>query len=155
MKRLLARLKKDERGLTLVELLAVVVILAIVGGIAFVMIGNVIENSKKDAHVANALQMISAARFYEATTGEEITEVSATVLQGTGTDAQGQLIGTLIDPWTKKAYGALNNAKVTKDSSGVYTAILTADGDKCAIDDTEADLIEKGKKVCDDPSTGG
>src|SRR5690625_4166152 len=65
---------KNERGLTLVELLAVIVILAIIGTIAFVMIGNIIENSKKDAHIANAQQLIAAAKLYEAETGEEIGE---------------------------------------------------------------------------------
>ncbi len=54
---------KNERGLTLVELLAVIVILAIVAIIAFVFIGGVIENSKKDAHISNAQQIISAAKL--------------------------------------------------------------------------------------------
>src|SRR5690625_2472633 len=62
---------KNERGLTLVELLAVIVILAIIGTIAFVMIGNIIENSKKDAHIANAQQLIAAAKLYDADQGIE------------------------------------------------------------------------------------
>lgn len=54
---------KDQRGLTLVELLAVIVILGIISGIAVPSIGKIIENTKTDAHVANAQQMVSAARL--------------------------------------------------------------------------------------------
>lgn len=90
MKKLLKMLKKDERGLTLVELLAVIVILAIVGAIAFVAIGNVIENSRQDAHISNALQVISAAELYEAS-GNSISDgMEASTIEN---------VGDLIDPW--------------------------------------------------------
>src|SRR5690625_7711490 len=82
MKKMMQRFK-NERGITLVELLAVVVILAIIGTIAFVLIGNVIENSKTDAHVANEQQMISSAKLYEAN-GGELGSISAEQLKTEG-----------------------------------------------------------------------
>ncbi|WP_108669436.1 competence type IV pilus major pilin ComGC [Peribacillus acanthi] len=54
---------KNQKGLTLVELLAVIVILGIIAAIAVPSIGNIIENSKKDAHAANAHMVISAAKI--------------------------------------------------------------------------------------------
>jgi type IV pilus assembly protein PilA len=57
---------KDQKGLTLVELLAVVVILGIISAIAVPSIGGLIEKSKKDAQVAEALQIINAAKLAHA-----------------------------------------------------------------------------------------
>ncbi|WP_114569919.1 prepilin-type N-terminal cleavage/methylation domain-containing protein [Exiguobacterium flavidum] len=59
-----ARQMRDERGLTLVELLVVVVILGIIAAISVIAVGNLIENSRKDAQVANAKQLVNAAKLY-------------------------------------------------------------------------------------------
>ncbi len=56
---------KDERGLTLVELLAVLVILGIIAAIAIPSIGGIIQNSKEDAVKADAIAILEAAKLYK------------------------------------------------------------------------------------------
>jgi len=137
--------------LTLVELLAVVVILAIIGTIAFVMIGNVIENSKKDAHISNAQQLISAAKLHDAQNGEFNEEgvVSSEELQSAG------VLDRLIDPWDildEESY----TGSVTKNevSTGVeYEVTLASPDGKCTpgINGTEeSDLFgdDARKDIC-------
>lgn len=54
---------KNQKGLTLVELLAVLVILGIVAAIAIPMVGNIISDSKDKAILADAQQIISSAKL--------------------------------------------------------------------------------------------
>ncbi len=63
---MLKKLRKNERGFTLVELLAVIVILGIIAAIAVPSIGKIIDNTKEDAKVAEAIQIINAAKIYHA-----------------------------------------------------------------------------------------
>lgn len=127
MKKFMKLFKKNERGMTLVELLAVLVILAIVGVIAFVAIGNVMENSRQDAHIANAQQLIASAKLYE-TSGETIDAtngVSSTTLE------QNAFLDTLVSPWDDDGEYV---GVVTKDE-GDY--IVSLDGKGCQIDANE------------------
>lgn len=64
MKKFLQKKLKNEKGLTLVELLAVIVILGIIAAIAVPSIGSIIENSRIKAAKADALNAMSAAQLY-------------------------------------------------------------------------------------------
>src|SRR5690625_3261262 len=137
---------KNERGLTLVELLAVIVILAIVAVIAFVMIGNVMENSRKDAHIANAQQAIAAAKLYDATEETIEDDITSTKLNEEG------YLDPLINPWTKETDSY--EATVTVERSGdqvVYKVAMSGTGNgDCDFPSTpETELAEEGRKICD------
>jgi len=64
MMKLLKKRLKNEKGLTLIEVLAVIVILAIVAAIAIPAIGNMIENSRIKSIKADAVNVINAANLY-------------------------------------------------------------------------------------------
>lgn len=72
LKNLRKRLK-DQKGLTLIELLAVIVILGIIAAIAVPSIGGLINKTKEDAKVAEAVQIINAAKLYITTNPSEKT----------------------------------------------------------------------------------
>jgi type IV pilus assembly protein PilA len=55
---------KNQRGLTLVELLAVIVILGIISAIAVPSIGGIIQKSRVDAVKAEAIQVLNAGKLY-------------------------------------------------------------------------------------------
>src|SRR5690625_1245979 len=144
MKKLIQRFK-NERGLTLVELLAVIVILAIIAIIAFVFIGGVIENSKKDAHIANAQQIISAAKLHEATggeLGEDTSSISALIGNGH--------LDQVLDPWDKDDYND-KSAYVTKGDNGYTIHEFEDNHENCVIDSaTEKELADEGRELCDE-----
>jgi type IV pilus assembly protein PilA len=83
MKRFLQKRLNNEKGLTLVELLAVIVILGIIAAIAIPSIGNIIDNSRIKAVKADAQNVLSAANMYFTENGEKLT-VTIAELKTTG-----------------------------------------------------------------------
>ncbi|WP_082795300.1 type II secretion system protein [Alkalihalobacillus trypoxylicola] len=130
---------KNERGLTLVELLAVVVILGIIAAIAVPSIGMIIENSKKDAAVSNAQQILNAAQLYKAGTssvdGDLGHDQLKEYLEGDG----------IINPWD--ASTPITEYSVTLNSSGSNEVDITFPG-KCTISGTSQQLTSKGRDAC-------
>ncbi|MEZ2716866.1 prepilin-type N-terminal cleavage/methylation domain-containing protein [Niallia circulans] len=66
MSQLIKQRIKNEKGLTLIELLAVIVILGIIAAIAIPSISGIIQNSKEDAVRADAITILNAAKNYAA-----------------------------------------------------------------------------------------
>ena len=97
----------SERGLTLIELLAVIVILGIIAAIAVPAIGGLIEKSKTQAFVSNAYAVKDASVYYLKEHllhgGEERTEVSYREL------IAGGYLEEIQDPDTGKRWDADGN----------------------------------------------
>ncbi|MGG0738709.1 prepilin-type N-terminal cleavage/methylation domain-containing protein [Niallia taxi] len=80
MGQLLKKHIKNEKGLTLIELLAVIVILGIIAAIAIPSIANIIEKSRYDAIKADGIQVLNSAKLYISGNGAKSTEINATDL---------------------------------------------------------------------------
>jgi type IV pilus assembly protein PilA len=137
---MMKRLVKNERGLTLIELLAVIVILGIIVAIAIPAIGAIIDNSKKDAHIANAKQMASAARLAISTNQVSGTTITLTMKQ---LNDQGFLDKIPKSPGDLGNYDKeKSEVVVTKDANGKRTYRVTLVG-------TEGTYINVNKDVDD------
>lgn len=134
----------NQKGLTLVELLAVIVILGIIAAIAVPSIGNIIDNSKKDAHIANAQQLISSAKLAVAANDSIVvfTSGSATVtpisLQEAG------YLDELTDPDDKgKPYSGTSYVTITKGTNGKFEYKVTLVGSKRSINGQKASTLTR------------
>lgn len=73
------KLLKNQKGMTLVELLAVLVILGIIAAIAVPMIGNIINDSKDKAILADAQTILSGAKVAQANGEGEKDDKTGTI----------------------------------------------------------------------------
>lgn len=109
---------KNNKGVTLVELLIVIVVMGIIAAFAIPAVGTIIENTQKDSILADALAVENAAKLYCAAS--------------TCTDDQ-QLTWTQLSPYVEgidETYYKLDNAGgvvATKTANG-WTVDLEAEG---------------------------
>ncbi|NHN29580.1 prepilin-type N-terminal cleavage/methylation domain-containing protein [Paenibacillus sp. S3N08] len=115
---LLGKITGNEKGLTLIELLAVIVILAIISAIAIPAIGSVISGTKKKAHNANGITAINAARFKainDSPTVEKVYKLKDLVTEGylekipSDPDVKGSTYGDETSYVTVKLIGITGN----------------------------------------------
>ncbi|MDW0109644.1 type II secretion system protein [Sporosarcina aquimarina] len=109
MKKFLQKKLKNEKGLTLVELLAVIVILGIIAAIAVPAIGGIIDNSRIKAVKADAQTILSAANMYFAENPDATDVNLMTLVDGNYMDDTGKF---------EKPKSADAEPKVTKATGG-------------------------------------
>lgn len=127
MFKLMKKRIKNEKGLSLVELLAVIVILGIIAAIAIPAIGNIIENSRYNAVKADAINVINAANLYFVDNpGEADVKVSA-LMSSTFLDTPGKIP---TDATVKKGTAASGAANSTSTQNALTTTAIDYSGTK-------------------------
>lgn len=137
MKKFIQNKLKEQKGLTLIELLAVIVIIAIIAAIAIPAIGSLIENSRNGAVKSDYQNALSAANIYftENPQGETPATTPPTVKVSTllsekYLDDKGSLEGTVVI------------TKVTGGNTISGTAIANGDTYKIVTAQTNAQLTK-------------
>ncbi|AMA72115.1 MULTISPECIES: type II secretion system protein [Aneurinibacillus] len=139
---------KEQRGLTLIELLAVVVILGIIAAIAVPAIGNIIENQKLKTHKANAIMVLDAAKLYYLDNPEEVSKDVdlKTLAEANANNGKKYLDAIPINPETNQPY---TNGTIKYNNGDL---MITLEGaklgkDKKEIKDmTRQDILKDGNK---------
>lgn len=112
---------KNQKGFTLLEVLAVVIILGIVASIAVPAIADTIEDNKKNSYVATARHMIEQTRFSILINDTSVSTDSDYTLQELVT--AGYIAALTTDPWGD-TYDAGNS--FVQESSGVFSVYLVS-----------------------------
>ncbi|TAA71619.1 prepilin-type N-terminal cleavage/methylation domain-containing protein [Planomicrobium okeanokoites] len=149
MKKFLKKKLGNEKGMTLIELLAVIVILAIIAAIAIPAIGNIIENSRIGAAKSDALNAMAAAELFLADNPSETVVDDITDLNGYLDDK-----GTLTAFSYKPAVGA--TAAAMAGTAAVTDTISMAFGADPAVPSvTKAQVSDFPNKTASGTTVGG
>ncbi|MBF4500831.1 prepilin-type N-terminal cleavage/methylation domain-containing protein [Savagea sp. SN6] len=141
---------KNEKGLTLIELLAVIVILAVIAAIAIPAIGNIITNSKYNAVKSDALNILNAAQLHKMDEGGNKGVPIATFNEGKVTDGKGA--NTLKDKGYLETVGAFTSGTVNTEGAELkLSGTAVVDGVSIEFKDATIQAInndkQKGKDI--------
>lgn len=120
------KMLKNQKGMTLVELLAVMVIVGIIAAISIPAIGTLLENSRKDAYISSAVAVQEAARLY-ATSNDAICSTTCTFDLKATDSAVANANLAYIDNFKVAEYSAAK-VVITKDATGKSSYVTTLTG---------------------------
>lgn len=142
MKKLLKK-RLNQKGLTLIELLAVIVILAIVAAIAIPAIGNVIENSRYKAVKADAINVLNAANLYYTENPSVTSPVTVTLLKSNKfLDSAGKI--------NNDATVSVNSPRELSTSAITYSGNKTVTFTGATVDEINANTAPEADNVIGD-----
>ncbi|MGE7601039.1 type II secretion system protein [Peribacillus sp. NPDC097675] len=125
MRTQLCRNVANDKGMTLMEVLAVIVILGILAAVAVPIYLNVIHDSRTNAFVSNSYAFRDAANFYmkdKVMRGDSVTEISYQELVEAG------FLDEIVDPDTREYWDPSNNKSyVTASGNKVVGLCLYGD----------------------------
>ena len=115
----------NNKGVTLIELLIVIVVLGIISAFAIPAVGTIIENTEKDAILADAIAIENAAKLYCAQT-------TCTSTQTLGWDGQLEDYVQSFDDTYYEHTDPTDTTTLATLSNGDWTVTLEKDGDGTA-----------------------
>ena len=139
MKKLLKK-RLNQKGLTLIELLAVIVILAIVAAIAVPAIGNIINNSEIKTVKSDALMILNAANLERSSDGTDFSASGVETVKATYLESAGELAGKYkIDVDANKNLTISTTSNI--DAGGKKVKITNGTLQTIKADSAEADTV--------------
>nr|WP_052659512.1 prepilin-type N-terminal cleavage/methylation domain-containing protein [Bacillus alveayuensis] len=135
---MLKRFLRNEKGLTLIELLAVVVILGIIAAIAVPSIGGLINKTKDDALKADAVQVLNAAKLYVTTNTRVVDEE---INKSTDDPKSYTITNELLDGYLDNKPESYSVTVYKEDGKYKYKEISVTKNGKIARFDTEDDVL--------------
>jgi prepilin-type N-terminal cleavage/methylation domain-containing protein len=137
---------KDEKGMTLIELLAVIVILGIVAAIASIAMSSVIEKSRAQAFVGNAYAMYEAARLHVGAQNVEFLQPNQSETLTYKQLVEDGVLEPMKDPYTSRQLSPETNESyvlVKKTSAGSLQYAICLKGETkqlCSYNETQNEI---------------
>lgn len=143
MKKFIQNKLKEQKGLTLIELLAVIVILAIIAAIAIPAIGNIIENSRVSAIKADAQNTLAAANLYFTENGTADGAIIKITALSEFLDDQGSMENSVVVKKASDGNKIYGTGKTSGGTSVIFNGKTNSDiSDKDWDGDTSVDIPE-------------
>jgi len=114
----------NNKGVTLIELLIVIVVMGIISAFAIPAVGTIIENTQKDSVYNDALLFENAAKMY-CIQNSQNTECDGTV----GRELTWAMLGDFMDSFDESQYTLLAATVIATDSANGWVVSLDGFGD--------------------------